>query len=189
MLLINPDHDGLAGLKDVKSPLNTAFVLGIAPQSGFQSGHLTNLPFSTWIYSHNSPLNTSMVISMALSGLNSGNKNWRQTTDWTITRLSFPLGNKSKTWGGGKKRAGWSSKTAQVGQSHGSIATLNREHLRNNHYKKPSSGSAKRDISTAGTRKKVKIKEKLSTNNPTIQFIQDRSRTFYCQLISLNPPQ
>lgn len=47
MLLTNPDHDGLAGLKDVKSPLNTAFVPGIAPQSGFHSGHLTNLPFST----------------------------------------------------------------------------------------------------------------------------------------------
>jgi len=43
-----------------------------------------------------SSTNTSMVTSMALSGLYSGNKHWRQTTDWTITRLSFPLGNRIK---------------------------------------------------------------------------------------------
>ena len=53
--------------------------------------------YYTNLLTQQSPTNTSMVTLMALSGLYSGNNYWRQTTDWTLTRLSFPLGSKSTT--------------------------------------------------------------------------------------------
>lgn len=92
------------------------FVLSIAPQSDFKSGHLSILPFTTHIYSHNSPLQT-----LPWSPL------WHFQVFTVVTNIegkqqTEPLPVSASHWETNPKHYRISPiKTAQTGQFNGSL--------------------------------------------------------------------
>lgn len=116
-----------------------SFEHSIAPQSGFKSGHLSTLPFTTQIYSHDSPLQTlpwSPLWHFQVFTVVTNIEGKQQTEPLPVSASHWETNLKHQeellSWLSGQSNSDWTIQWF-LGFV---ITTLNREHLRNNNLKK-----------------------------------------------------